>query len=223
MESGGWIVVLVILALAITTGFVVSTNSQLTLENQTAHAALEGSVEMVATFSVQATNDADRIQQLETKVVKLEATQTAEHTTRLQKEQEMKAALDAAQADRVNAQATITAQQIALAPLNTSIAVEPCQSQAGVYGPTPMPEAMVQEVQAGMGLPWLPTLGFGLFSAAAVAVYRMLKMEDQTRRSSGKGARKATGDRAYQTNVDTVYVKMSRREASRYARERVKK
>lgn len=223
MESGGWIVVLVILALAITTGFVVSTNSQLALENQTAHTALEGSVEMVATFSAQATNDADKIKQMETKVVKLEATQTAEHTTRLQKEQEMQAALNAAQADRVNAQATITAQEIALASINTPEAVEPCEPQAGAFGPTPMPVAMIQESQAGMSLLWLPTLGFGLFSAAAVAVYRMVKMEDQTRRGSGKAARRVAGDRMYQADEDAVYVKMSRREASRYARERVKK
>jgi outer membrane murein-binding lipoprotein Lpp len=223
MQGGGWIVVLVIIALAITTGFVVSSNAHLTFENETAHVALENSVGMVSTLSVQATSSAAKINNLETEIENLEATQTAVHNSQLKKEQGMIATLSAAQADKDHAQATISAQGRALAFMNTPAAPDPCQSQADAYRPTPMPDARIPVAQAGMSLPWLPTLGFGLFSAAAVAVYRMLKIDDRTRRGLGTGDRRAAGERAYQSDMDAVYVKMSRREASRYARERAKK
>lgn len=184
MANGGWIIVLVIIALAITTGFMVSMNNHLLEVQDVQHAALISRVEVEATLYAKETEDANTIHLLETKVVDLNhvaETQTAEHSALQQREREMADTVSTAQAVIAQSGEMIRDQkatQVALSgdhvppsggdgPKDTVVsadqatrstkAVEPGLGQAGV----------------------LPVLALGLFTTVVIGAYRMLKTEDR--------------------------------------------
>jgi hypothetical protein len=246
MGNNPFLVLLLVVVIAIAAGFLFADNTHLGMRVNIAEVAMKDSVTMLATANAEATAMAATNAAQATYIATMNtvlATQTAQvnacqdekaaiNNDLLNAKKESQKALEG----KAHAEATATvanAQARNLATTNVGLNNQVSTLQAEnttlkSHVAQPQPQAAPALTAAGEDqkesnvssslIPgsWepalLPTLGIGLFGAVVFASYRMLKMEDHPERCAHR----------YSVDADTTYVKMTRQEASRYARSRSK-
>jgi hypothetical protein len=238
MNYNPFMVVLLVVVVAIGAGYLFATSDQMVSRVDIANNAMNQSMAMVVTAQAQTTQVANAYSGLQAQNGELSrqlATQTANQNICEQEKRSLsdratdalagkKQAEDAAQIASTEMEAANSRLQNMTAMVNDQEKQiktlmeenKALKNQLTMQQPTPAPVAADESQPipiTGMIEPaLLPTLGIGLFSIVVFASYRMIKAEQLPVKKAHK----------FNTNTETVYVKMTRQAASRYARSRTK-